>query len=221
MTFTDRQIRERLATRGAESLSDAELVSVLISHVSEADTSHDMAIRILDAAGGALAGLAANDLVSMRMVAGMGMRRAAQLVAAVELGRRLGRESSRQITAVGSNDDVIAIFRPMLAGLRHEEMWALYLNSANRIMDRVKVSQGGVTGTVADHRLVIKRALELLSTSVILVHNHPSGDAAPSEEDRLLTARIAEAAALFDMTLLDHIIISGTESFSFRHKGLL
>lgn len=219
--MTDRQIREKLATRGAASLTDAELVSLLISHVGDGVSSYDMAGRILDSAGGGLSALSGRDMLSMRMLAGMGLKRAAQISVALELGRRLGKEVSQQITVVNSNDDVLGIFRPLLGSLRHEELWALYLSSANRVMDRVKISQGGITSTIADHRLVVKRALELLSTSIILVHNHPSGDATASPEDIDLTERIAKAAALFDITLLDHLIIAQAGSFSFRHRGLL
>ena len=113
------------------------------------------------------------------------------------------------------------VFRPELEQLDHEECWAVYLSSSNRIIERQRISQGGVQGTVVDHRLIVKRALELLATQLILVHNHPSGSAEASEPDRMLTARIAQAAALFDIRLLDHIIVARAGSFSFRSAGLL
>ena len=111
--------------------------------------------------------------------------------------------------------------RPQLERLAYEECWAIYLTSSNRVIERQRISQGGVEGTVVDHRLVVKRALELLATKLILVHNHPSGAAEPSEQDRRLTRRIAEAAALFDIRLLDHLVIAREGDFSFRRAGLL
>ena len=105
--------------------------------------------------------------------------------------------------------------------MKYEECWCLYLNTGNRIVERQRVSQGGVQATVVDHRLVIKRALELLATQIILVHNHPSGAALPSEQDKILTKKIAEAAALFDIRLLDHLIIARGGEYSFRQSGLL
>ena len=116
---------------------------------------------------------------------------------------------------------MVHLFRPKLQRLDHEECWVLYLTSSNRIVERQRVSQGGVQGTVVDHRLIIKRALELLATQLIMVHNHPSGAAEPSPQDKVLTERIARAAALFDIRLLDHLIISREGDFSFLSEGLL
>ena len=105
--------------------------------------------------------------------------------------------------------------------MKHEECWVLYLTSSNRLLERQRVSQGGVQATVVDHRLIIKRALELLSTQIILTHNHPSGAAEPSAADKVLTRKVAEAAALFDIKVLDHVIISSEGEFSFRREGLM
>ena len=111
--------------------------------------------------------------------------------------------------------------RPKFEGLKHEECWVLYLTSSNRLLERQRVSQGGVQATVVDHRLIIKRALELLSTQIILVHNHPSGAAEPSAADKQLTQKIKAAATLFDIRVLDHIIISREGHYSFRRGELL
>ena len=121
---------------------------------------------------------------------------------------------------VKDKNDVVALF-PALADLGHEEMWVIYLTSSNRVIEKRKVAQGGVSALVADHKLITKRALELLAQSVILVHNHPSGSASPSAEDEAVTSRIAEAMKLFDIKLLDHIIISREGDYSFRHFGKL
>ena len=143
------------------------------------------------------------------------------LSAALELGRRLRAEQSRSLDQVQTDRDVIEMFRPLIAELPYEEFWALYLNSSNRVLDRVRISQGGVSATVVDHRLIVKRALELLATQLILVHNHPSGTPEASGQDKTLTERVARAAALFDIRLLDHIIIARDGDFSFLREGLM
>ena len=122
---------------------------------------------------------------------------------------------------MATSDDVVRLFRPQLQRLAHEECWVVYLTSSNRIIERQRVSQGGVTGTVVDHRLIVKRALELLATQLILIHNHPSGTPEASGQDKALTERVARAAELFDIRLLDHIIIAREGDFSFRREGLM
>ena len=120
-----------------------------------------------------------------------------------------------------TSDDVVRLFRPQLERLAHEECWVVYLTASNRIIERQRVSQGGVTGTVVDHRLIVKRALELLATQLILIHNHPSGTPEASGQDKTLTERVARAAELFDIRLLDHIIIAREGDFSFLREGLI
>lgn len=122
------------------------------------------------------------------------------------------------MNVISSKDDVVSLFAP-LADLPHEEFWALYLASGGRVLDRVRLSQGGVAGTVVDHKLVVKRAVELLASSLILVHNHPSGIARPSSEDKTITATITAAAALFDIDVVDHVIISRSGAYSFAENG--
>ena len=185
-------ITDKMTARGVESLSDAELLAVLTDDEQTAGA-------LLAACGGALARIGSEDAARLRMVGGLGLRRARLLLAA----------------------DVVALFRPQLETLAYEECWAVYLTSSNRIIERQRISQGGVQGTVVDHRLVVKRALELLATQLVLIHNHPSGAAAPSPQDKVLTERVAQAAALFDIRLLDHIIIAREGDFSFLRAGLV
>ena len=156
------------------------------------------------------------------MTAGVGLKRASRLVAAAELGRRMvALESAEAVQQITSSEDVIRLMRPRLAELGHEECWVLYLSSSNRVVEQMRISQGGVQATVVDHRLLIKRALELLATQLILIHNHPSGSAQPSEPDKELTRRVVEAAALFDIRVVDHLILSRGDSYSFRAHGAL
>ena len=149
------------------------------------------------------------------------MRRAQRVLAAAEFGRRVAVSRSGEAEVISTSDDVVRLFRPQLERLAYEECWAVYLTSSNRIIERQRVSQGGVQGTVVDHRLIVKRALELLATQLILIHNHPSGAAQASPQDKLLTERVAQAAALFDIRLLDHLIISREGDFSFLREGLI
>lgn len=207
-------IADKMASRGVASLSDRELLALLTE-------DEQLAEVLLSSVGGSLARLAQEDLPRLRMIGGMGLKRARQLLAAVELGRRVQQQGAAEPDIISGSEDIVRLFRPRLEGLSHEECWAVYLTSSNRIVECMRVSQGGVQGTVVDHRLIVKRALELLSTQLVLIHNHPSGAAEASAQDKALTAKVAQAAALFDIRLLDHIIISREGDFSFRSAGLL
>lgn len=207
------QLIEKMEVRGLESLSDEELLSLLVG-------DGRLAAELLTACG-SLAQIAAEERARLRMIGGLGLKRAQQLHLAAEFGRRVAAVQGDQNPVIDSSEAVVALMRPQLERLPYEECWALYLTSSNRLVERHRISQGGVQGTVVDHRLVIKRALELLATRLILVHNHPSGAAEPSAADRQLTQRIAEAAALFDIRLIDHLIISREGDFSFKRAHVL
>lgn len=217
----DRDVRAKLSVGGAESLSDAELISILISEGSDTMSALEFAQNVIDSVDGNLSRLAESDMIRMRMTGGLGVRRAAMLCTAFELGRRTADKESCKITTITSNEDVLAIFSPMLETLPHEELWVLYLSSANTILHKMKISQGGVSGTVVDSKLIVKRAVELLAASIIVVHNHPSGVCKPSDDDIAMTDKLVKGVSLFDIRLLDHLIISKSESFSFRHHGLI
>lgn len=205
---------DKALSRGIASLSDEELLTLLVEEPG-------VAASVLRSCGGSLASVAAEESARLRMVGGLGRNRALRLLAAAEFGRRVAESRAGEADVIATSDDVVHLFRPKLQRLDHEECWVLYLTSSNRIVERQRVSQGGVQGTVVDHRLIIKRALELLATQLIMVHNHPSGAAEPSPQDKVLTERIARAAALFDIRLLDHLIISREGDFSFLREGLL
>lgn len=205
---------DKALSRGIASLSDEELLTLLVEEPG-------VAASVLRSCGGSLASVAAEEPARLRMVGGLGRNRALRLLAAAEFGRRVAESRAGEADVIATSDDVVHLFRPKLQRLDHEECWVLYLTSSNRIVERQRVSQGGVQGTVVDHRLIIKRSLELLATQLIMVHNHPSGAAEPSPQDKVLTERIARAAALFDIRLLDHLIISREGDFSFLREGLL
>lgn len=218
MARTERETREKLVVSGAEKLSDAELLALVIREGTDALSAVELSERILAEFKGSLSELASADVQRVRRAAGCGTIRAVSIAATCELARRITAEKALTVNAVGSKEDVEKIFAP-LADLRHEEFWVLYLTSGGKIIDRAKVSQGGVSGTVVDYKLVVKRAVELLASSLILVHNHPSGVAQPSRDDVAVTESITTAAALFDINVIDHIIVSSAGTFSFAEQG--
>ena len=215
-----KNLHDKLLSRGVASLSDVELLAMLVESSGDARDPQQIADGLLRECG-SLQGVARSELGRLRMVEGIGMRRAERLVVAAEIGRRVAMTSNAEVVSISTDADVVRLMRGQLESISHEECWVLYLTSSNRLIERQRVSQGGVQATVVDHRLIVKRALELLSTQIIMVHNHPSGAASPSEADKVLTRKVAEAAALFDIKLLDHIIISKEGSFSFRRESLL
>ena len=215
-----KNLLDKLRARGVGALSDSELLGIVMGDGGEQADMAGYAGRVIGAVGG-LGELGRCDFSRLRMTEGMGAMLAARVAAASELGRRMVASEVRQRQRIETERDVDELFRPYMESLRHEECWVLYLSSANEIIERTRMSQGGVQGTVVDSRLVVKRALELLASRIILVHNHPSGIAEASQEDIALTQKLSSAAALFDIPLLDHIIISRSDTFSFRRAGIL
>ena len=213
-------IRNKLLTRGVGSMTDAELLSLILDDGGTREDAVALGEAVL-ADCGSVANIVSMELSRLRMVEGVGLKRAGRILAAAELGRRAAALQVNSAVSISSSSDAVAILRPLFEGLQHEECWVLYLTNSNRVIEHQRVSQGGVQGTVVDHRLIAKRALELLSTQVIIAHNHPSGRAEASSQDIALTNRIAEALALFDIRLLDHLIIARGGEFSFRSQGLL
>lgn len=215
-----KNLYDKLRSRGADSLTDEELLALLIETSDDKRSALELAEMLLKECG-SLDRVAHAESARLRMAAGLGLRRAERLIVAAEFGRRVAAREGQSVENVTSDRDVEQLMRLHFDGLKYEECWVLYLTSSNRLIEKLRVSQGGVQATVVDHRLVVKRALELLATNIILTHNHPSGAAEPSAADKLLTQKVKDAAALFDIRLLDHIIISSEGSYSFRKGGLL
>lgn len=216
-----RNIQDKLLSRGVAHLDDEELLAAFLADGATDDGAVQLAKELLAQCGGSLQRLADSDVARLRMLAGLGLRRAVQLKTAVEMGRRVAVADSQSIDTITSDSDVVKIMEPLIGALPHEECWALYLASSGKIVDKVRISQGGVQATVVDYRMVLKRALEVLAVQVVLVHNHPSGSAEPSAQDRQLTERVAEGCRLFDIRLLDHVIIARGAHYSFRADGLV
>ena len=216
-----KNLTDKIFSRGAEVLTDEELVAVLVAEGVGDDQAVGLASAVVGECGGSLQGVAEQDIARLRMMSGLGKLRAMRLKAASEMGRRVAQARAAAQSVVASDSDVVRLMEPQLGALQHEECWALYLASSGRVLERMRVSQGGVQATVVDCKLIIKRALELLAVQIVLVHNHPSGCVDPSAQDISLTERVAEAAKLFDIRLLDHVIIARGAHFSFRARNMI
>jgi DNA repair protein RadC len=213
--------REKLLYKGISTLSDAELIAILLGSGNSDLSAVDLARKILNMAGNNLNKLGKLDHRDLVRLKGVGIAKAVNIMAALELGRRRKAADIVQEKKVRSSSDVYEIFHSLLSDLNHEEFWVLYLNRSNKIVSRQRISQGGISGTITDVRLIMKTAIELLSSSIVVCHNHPSGNREPSEADIRITGKIKEAAAFFDITLLDHIIVTDSGYYSFADNGNL
>lgn len=213
--------RERLWTKGPSSLSDAELIAILIGSGTRNRSAVDLAHELLAMAGNSLNELGRLSAGEIRKIKGVGNTKAVIIAAALELGRRRKMAEAAEHPQIRSSADVFNIVSPLMEDLPHEEFWILFLNRANRVTGQMKISQGGVSGTVTDVRIVMKKAIETLSSGLVICHNHPSGNNSPSDSDIRITQKIKEAGALMDIQLLDHLIITGKDYYSFADNGAL
>ena len=213
--------REKFIQNGTSSLSDAELLAILISSGTKDKSAVDLGRELLGMANNNLNNLGKLTIADLRKVHGIGPARAVTIAAALELGRRRKLSDVQYIPQIRSSKDVSDIFQPLLSDLLHEEFWILFLNRSNKVINRMKLSQGGISGTVTDVRLVMKKAIECLASGIIVCHNHPSGNLSPSESDTKITQKIKEAGNLMDIQLLDHLIISDKDYYSFADNGVL
>lgn len=216
----DDRPREKLLAHGVRTLSDAELLAILISTGTKNLSAIDLARSVLQSAGGNLNRLGKQTVADLTKINGIGEAKAISIVAALELGRRR-KESEIDNDKIDGPGDIFEIMYPILGDLPHEEFWVLMLNRANRLIDKQRVGSGGLNATIADVRMIMKLALEKLASSIVLVHNHPSGSKNPSNEDKQLTAKIKDAAKFFDINMMDHIIVADKHYFSFRDEGLI
>jgi DNA repair protein RadC len=213
--------REKLIQKGTSSLSDAELLGILISSGTKEKSAVDLGRELLTLANNNLNSLGKLTIADLKKLHGIGPARAVTIAAALELGRRRKLAESPEVLQIKCSKDVADIFQPILSDLAHEEFWILFLNRSNRVINRMKLSQGGISGTVTDVRMVMKKAIEYLASGIIVCHNHPSGNLNPSESDTKITLKIKEAGTLMDIQLLDHLIISDKDYYSFADNGLL
>ncbi|MDD2195553.1 MAG: DNA repair protein RadC [Bacteroidales bacterium] len=217
----DDRPREKMMSKGATALSDAELVAILIGSGTTNETAVSIAQKVLADAKNNLNELGRFTIKDLTKTKGIGTAKAITIMAALELGRRRKNSEAINRKQITSSNDVIELFQSSLADLPHEEFWVLLLNRANKIIERVKISEGGYTATTVDVRKIMKTALEHQAIGLILCHNHPSGNHNPSNEDINITAKIKQAAKTLDISLLDHVIITHGKCYSMADNSMI
>lgn len=217
----DDRPREKLLLKGAETLSDSELLAILIGSGNRQKSALDLAKEVLKLGKNNLPELGKITIKELTKIRGIGEARAITIVAALEIGRRRQALASREKTIINKSNDVATYLQTLLKDYRHEVFAVFFLNRANKINHFQIISEGGMTGTVADPRIILRKALEEDAVSLILCHNHPSGSLKPSKADEELTQKIKEAARYFDIKILDHLIVSDDGYYSFADEGIL
>jgi len=217
----DDRPREKLRARGAAALSISELIAILINNGTREKSALELAQEVMKTGKDNLAELSKLSVRELTRIKGIGDAKAIAIVAALELGRRRQATTSREKAVITSSSEVAGYLQTMMADFRHEVFAVLFLNRANKINHFQIISEGGITGTVADPRIILKKALEENAVSLILCHNHPSGSLKPSRADEELTMKIKEAARYFDIKVLDHLIVGDEGYYSFADEGLL
>lgn len=217
----DDRPREKLLVKSKAALTDAELVAILIGSGNREESAVALSQRILASATNNLDTLGKLSVKELIQFKGIGEAKAISIVAAMELGRRRKESSPALLKIITSSQSVFHIMQPLLGDLAHEEFWVLYLNNSNKVLRKLQLSKGGITGTLVDVRLAFKSALEIGAVAIILVHNHPSGTLKPSAADKNLTQKMKTAGQSLDIKVLDHIIITEDSYFSFADEGLL
>lgn len=211
--------REKLVMKGTGALSDAELIAILIGTGTTKITAVELARQMLQHVNNDLHSLARLTVKDLMKIKGIGEAKAITIVAALELGRRRKELEPEAKPKIASSKDAFELLRGDLMDLPKEEFWVLLLNRANRVITKRRISEGGVSGTVADPKIIFKLALEELASGVIVAHNHPSGNLSASQQDIDLTRKLKEGGKLLEIQLLDHIIVAGTRYYSFADNG--
>ena len=213
--------REKLIEKGKKNLSNAELMAILIGSGNKTESAVSLCKRILASVDNNLNTVGRLTLNQLTQFKGIGEAKAISIVAALELGRRQQKQEIPMLSTIKSSDDVFNFMQPLLGDLEHEEFWVLFINNSNKVIHKKMISSGGQTGTLIDNRLIFKKTLELSAVALILIHNHPSGNLKPSEADKNLTSSIQKAAETLSIKILDHIIITEKDYYSFADNGIL
>ncbi len=213
--------REKLIQNGRATMSNAELLAILIGSGNRQESAVQLSQRILNDVDHNLNHLGKLSVAQLKRFKGIGEAKAVTVAAALELGRRRMGEKGNKLDSITSSKDAFAILYPLIGELDHEEFWVLYLNNSNKVVHKAQLSKGGITGTLVDVRLVMKLSLELGAVGIILAHNHPSGNVKPSGTDRQMTKKMKTAAESLDIKILDHLIVTQHEYLSFADKGIL
>jgi DNA repair protein RadC len=213
--------REKLMIQGRQSLTDAELVAILIASGNDTDSAVELSKKILNSVGENLNELGKLSINDLKKFKGIGEAKAITIIAALELGRRRQATEAVVRDKIMSSRQAYEIFQPHLADLAYESFYVLYLNRSNKLIWKERMSTGGIAGTVVDTRMILRTAIEKLASGIFIAHNHPSGNLKPSEADVKITQTLQSACNLLDMKLLDHLIIGDKDYFSFHDEGMM
>lgn len=216
----DDKPREKLMLKGKSALSDAELIAILIGSGSRNESAVDLSKRILSSVNNNLNALGKLSISQLINFKGIGEAKAISIISALELGRRRRVEEAVELTKITSSKTIFEMMQPIIGELPHEEFWIVYLNNSNKVISKSQLSKGGITGTLVDVRLVFKMALEMGATGLILCHNHPSGTLIPSDADKQITRKLKLAGDSLEIKVLDHLIITEMNYFSFVDEGI-
>lgn len=213
--------REKLLSQGRRNLSDAELIAILIGSGNRDETAVELSRRILHSLDNDLDKLGRLSVNELSKFKGIGEAKAISIIAALELGRRRRECESQKVERITGSRDVFTLMSRYFADLNHEEFWIVLLSRSNSVLSRHLISKGGQSGTIADPKIIFQTALENHAASIILSHNHPSGNLKPSQADISLTRKLSEAGGLLDMPVLDHLIFANQSFFSFADEGMM
>ena len=217
----DDRPREKLISKGKFALTDAELVAILIGSGSREETAVGLSQKILASVKNNLNGLSKLSIIDLQKFKGIGEAKAISIITALELGRRRRLEEAMELPIITSSKAVFEIMQPLIGELAHEEFWIVFLNNSNKVLNKLQLSIGGLTGTLVDPRLVFKKAIDCNATAIILCHNHPSGKLTPSEADKQITKKLVAGGLTLDIKVLDHLIITENAYFSFADENIL
>lgn len=217
----DDRPREKLTLKGRSALSDAELIAILIGSGTREESAVDVSKRILNLVNNDLNKLASLNIKDLCKIKGIGDAKAISIIAALELGRRRSFSEKQEQIRLQSANQIYEYMKTELLDLPFEQFWIVLLRQNLTVIKKTKISEGGISGTVVDLRLIFREALEQLATQLILVHNHPSGSTKPSQQDEILTKKITEAGKIMDIRVVDHLIFTNHEFYSFANEGLI
>jgi DNA repair protein RadC len=215
------QPREKLMLKGKSVLSTAELIAILIGSGNSELSAVELSKQILDSVNNDLSALSKLNIHDLMKFKGIGEAKAISIIAALELGRRRKDAEKTERRKISSSKEAYDLMYESMVDLPHEEFWVIFLSRSNQVIKKDRISIGGVSGTVADVRMIFKMAVENLASGIILVHNHPSGNKEPSGADKQLTNKLREGGKVLDVPVLDHLIFTENGYFSFADEGLI
>lgn len=217
----DDRPREKFLLKGKNSLSDAELLAIIMGSGNREDSAVELGRKILDTVGNNWHNLSLLQISDLIKFKGVGEAKAISIATALEIGRRRAAQDVPEKVQVKNSSDLFKILQPYLSDLQTEEFWVVFLNQSNKVLGKTKLSSGGINQSVVDVRILFKAAIENFATGIVIAHNHPSGNLKPSQEDIKITKQISEGGKILNIQLLDHLIITQNSFFSFADENLL